>query len=120
VRAGVYLNVLEQKRKYLLAVDPRPMYAAGAGDDPVKRAEMVEDARRRVRASEQWKRLDAGEPITVATWWIDRRRGAPDWLTRPALYGGAATVRVHPDDTITPATFYGASREDGTFEVIHA
>jgi hypothetical protein len=64
--------------------------------------------------------LRGGEPFTVAGWWVDgRAAAAPDWLTKPAIYGGAVTVRVYGDDTVEPATFYGDA-QDGTWQVIPA
>ncbi len=50
--------------------------------------------------------LAAGEPIVVASWQVPAR-GAPEWLSTPAVYGGASLVRVYVDDVCEPAEFYG-------------
>jgi hypothetical protein len=58
------------------------------------------------------ERMKAGEPIVVAGWRVGTHKalveaGAPEWLMRPAIYGGASVVRVYVDDTLEPAEFYG-------------
>jgi hypothetical protein len=73
-------------------------------------------------AQDRAERLAAGEPFTVASWQVGTHRsrvraGAPDWLLTPAISGGASSVWVYPDDTISPAEFYGDQR-GGTIERI--
>jgi hypothetical protein len=58
------------------------------------------------------ERMNAGKPLSVAGWRVGTHKalveaGAPEWLIKPAIYGGASVVRVYVDDTLEPAEFYG-------------
>lgn len=68
------------------------------------------DAQARVKAAAD-REVATGRPIVVQTWQVQVTRrahewydAAPNWLTTPTIFGGAATVRVFADDTCEPAS----------------
>jgi hypothetical protein len=114
---GVYQRLLREKCAFETEPDPRQM--RGWTRDDQDRVYAVAASRAEAMFEEL---LQGGEPFTVAAWWVHGRAAAaaPDWLTKPAICGGAVTVRVYGDDTIEPAAFYGAAQADGTWQVIPA
>lgn len=67
-----------------------------------------------IAAAEMFDKL-AGEPIVVGSTYV---RCAPEWLSRPPIYGGANLIRVYPDDVCEPAEFYGDTLPNGTYDRI--
>jgi len=59
--------------------------------------------------------LAAAKPIVVSPTY---HRGAPEWLSRPPIYGGASMIRVYSDDVCEPAEFYGDRLPNGVYERI--
>ena len=102
--AGTYAAALRKRCERECMPDPRlldepdfdELKAAGAA----RAAEMFDEL------------LAAGEPITVPTGHTGGYRlpDAPEWLSTPAIYGGAMQVRIYPDDVCEPAEFYGDTR----------
>ena len=102
--AGSYAKLLRSQCDQQCAPDPRlldePDFAELNVAGAARAAEMVNEL------------LAAGEPITVPTGHTGgyRLHDAPEWLSTPAIYGGAVQVWIYPDDVCTPASFYGDTR----------
>lgn len=108
--AGSYAKLLRDHCKFRCAPDPRLL------EEP----DFVElKAAGAVRAAQMFTELmAAGEPIVTATSVRNPADGAPEWLSTPAIYGGASLVRVYSDDVCEPAEFYGDTLPNGVFERI--
>lgn len=98
--AGTYADELRWQCEHQCAPDPRllmepdfrDLKAAGAARAAVLFEEL----------------LAAGEPILVSGGYLGGRvPEKPEWLSVPAIYGGASLVRIHRDDAAEPAEFYG-------------
>ena len=115
----MYHRLLKEKCDFETQPDPRDWMREGWTFDDQHLVYAAAASRAEAMFEEL---LQGGEPFTVAGWWVDGRGAAtaPGWLTRPAIYGGAVTVRVYADDTVEPATFYGDAQADGTSQVIDA
>jgi hypothetical protein len=110
--AGSYAKLLRDDCDRRCAPDPRLL-----GEDDFEELKAAGAA----RAAELFDELAAvGEPIQVPTGHTGGYRlpGAPEWLSTPAIYGGASLARVYRDDVCEPAEFYGDTLPNGVFERI--
>jgi hypothetical protein len=98
--AGTYVDELRHQCEQQCAPDPRLLFepdfqelkAAGAALAAVLFDEL----------------LAAGEPIKVPGGHVGGLLpDKPDWLSVPAIYGGASLLWVYADDRCSPAEFYG-------------
>src|SRR5271167_2084277 len=120
--AGSYAKLLRADCDRRCAPDPRLL-----GEDDFEELKAAGAA----GAAEMFDELAAvGEPIVVPTgyvpaanpatgrWQLRQAAGAPEWLSTPAIYGGASLARVYRDDVCEPAEFYGDTLPNGVFERI--
>lgn len=100
--AGSYRKLLRDQCEQRCKPDPRLLFFDEANFDALKAAGAA-------RAVEVFDELRAaGEPITVPTGHVGAHPSdGPEWLTVPAIYGGASLTRVYRDDVAEPAEFYG-------------
>jgi hypothetical protein len=114
--AGSYAKLLRNDCDRRCAPDPR-LYPVETVPDGAAEWEDLKAAGV-ARATEMFDELAAvGEPIVVPTGYAPRA-GGPEWLSTPAIYGGASLVRVHRDDVCEPAEFYGDRLPNGAFDRI--
>lgn len=92
--AGTYAEELRRQCEHQCAPDPRLL--ARPDFDELKAAGA---ARAAVMFDEL---LAAGDPILVPGGYVGGRLpDKPDWLSTPAIYGGASLVWVYPDDQLS-------------------
>jgi hypothetical protein len=104
----VYRKLLKAKCEFQTQPGPRGLLVDDDWREAYEEFEQAKAQGLRTAAALYEERLAAGEPFTVASWSVGAHgslvaAGAPVWLTTPAIYGGAHTVRVFSDDTIEPA-----------------
>jgi hypothetical protein len=106
--AGTYAELLLDECEGHSRPDPRLWPIEGSVEEYEEFEELKRQGAAKAAAMCEEK-LAAGEPLVVSASQIGGHNipGAPEWLTTPAIYGGASAVRVYRDDVVEPAEFYG-------------
>lgn len=98
--AGTYADELRNQCERECAPDPRLLF-----EPDFEELEAAGAARAAVLFEEL---LGAGDPIKVPGGHVGGRLPEkPDWLSTPAIYGGASLLWIYATDRCSPAEFYG-------------